>query len=181
MAARFLARGERLICLPAMGAEYVPRDSLRGLWSQYLAYGEYRARTYRRHPASMRASHLLAPAIVAAAGAAVATPGRVARLARAGLVLYAASLATAGVRALPAAESPGDAALVPAVLIIMHFAHGVGQMQGWVRHGPPWPALARLAGLERLIAVPAGDAGSVHAPSLQLSPTAPDEGVASVA
>jgi succinoglycan biosynthesis protein ExoA len=178
MAARFLARGERLICLPAMGAEYVPRDSLRGLWSQYFGYGEYRARTYRRHPASMRASHLLAPAIVATAGAAVATPRNVARLARAGLVLYAASLAAAGVRALPAADSPGDAALVPAVLIVMHFAHGVGQMRGWVRHGPPWPALVRLAGLERLIDLPADEAGAVHAPSLQLA--ASSEGVASV-
>jgi len=180
MAARFLARGERLICLPAMGAEYVPRDSLRGLWSQYLGYGEYRARTYRRHPASMRASHLLAPAIVATAGAAVATPRSAARLARAGLALYAASLAVAGVRALPAADSPGDAALVPAVLIIMHFAHGVGQLQGWVRHGPPWQALGRLAGLEQLLDLPAGEAGAVYAPSLQLAPTASCAGVTPV-
>ena len=74
MAARFLARGERLICLPAMGGEYVPRDSLRGLWRQYLDYGEFRARTSRRHPQSMRASHLLAPAALLTGTVAVAGP-----------------------------------------------------------------------------------------------------------
>src|SRR5260370_906967 len=31
MAGRFLARGERLVCLASMGADYVPRDSLAGL------------------------------------------------------------------------------------------------------------------------------------------------------
>src|SRR5205085_10521957 len=35
MAGRFLARGERIGCVAAMGASYVPRDSLRGLWRQY--------------------------------------------------------------------------------------------------------------------------------------------------
>ncbi len=50
MAARFLARGERLICLPEMAGHYVPRDSLRGLARQYFRYGFYRARTFRRHP-----------------------------------------------------------------------------------------------------------------------------------
>src|SRR5947209_855578 len=42
MAARFLAEGERLICLPAMAAYYTPRSSIRSLWRQYLRYGEYR-------------------------------------------------------------------------------------------------------------------------------------------
>ena len=146
MAARFLARGERLICLPAMGAAYVPRDSLKGLWSQYLGYGEYRARTYRAHPRSMRASHLLAPAVVVTAAAAVAGPGPVGRLGRLGLGVYGLALATAGARARPAAESASDAALVPVTLATMHFAHGIGQLSGWVRYGPPVAALTALAG-----------------------------------
>ena len=61
LAARFLASGERLVCLPAMAAEYAPRDHLGGLWRQYFGYGEFRARTFKRHPRSMRASHLLPP------------------------------------------------------------------------------------------------------------------------
>ena len=63
MAARFLARGERLICMPAMAATYAPRDSLPRLWRQYFVYGEYRARTARRHPETMRRQHLVAPAL----------------------------------------------------------------------------------------------------------------------
>jgi hypothetical protein len=127
----------------------------------------------------MRPSHLLAPAIVATAVAAVAAPRRVASPARTGVAVYAASLALAGVRSLPAAGARGDAALVPAVLVIMHFAHGVGQMQGWIRHGPPLRALARLAGFVRPPDLTGSAAEAVHAPSLQPSPAASGEGVAS--
>src|SRR5207302_9125270 len=54
LAARFLRRGERLICPPGMTPDYVPRDTLGGLWRQYEHYGRFRARTARRHPRSMR-------------------------------------------------------------------------------------------------------------------------------
>jgi succinoglycan biosynthesis protein ExoA len=168
MAARFLERGERLICLPAMGAQYVPRDRLGSLWRQYLGYGEFRARTSRRHPSSMRASHLLAPAIVIAAAATVMAPRRLRRLARLGSAVYGATLVAAGARSVPAAESPRDAALVPVVLLVMHFAHGAGQMIGWVKYGPPLAALAALGGLQRVSQTSAGAfAEPVYAPSLR--------------
>jgi glycosyltransferase involved in cell wall biosynthesis len=127
MAARFLSSGERLVCLPAMAAEYVPRDTLGGLWRQYLGYGEFRARTYRRHPHSMRRSHLLPPGVVIAAACAVAGPLR--RPARLGQAVYALTLVGSGVRA----RDP----LVPVVLLVMHVAHGTGQIIGWVKYGPP--------------------------------------------
>lgn len=165
MAARFLARGERLVCLPAMGAEYVPRDTLAGLWRQYFGYGEYRARTYRHHPHSMRASHLLAPGIVLTAAAAVAAPRPLRRLARLGQLGYAGTLIAAAVRARPRAGARAEAALVPVVLAVMHFAHGLGQLRGWRRHGPPLRALAGAVGL------PGPDRPAepapVHAPSLR--------------
>ncbi len=179
MAARFLERGERLVCLPAMGAHYVPRDRLGGLWRQYLAYGKFRARTSRRHPHSMRASHLLAPAVVIATAAALAAPPPLRMLARWGSGVYAATLLAAGVRAGPVAKSPLDAALVPVVLAVMHFGHGAGQIIGWVKYGPPVAALAHLSGL-------AAETGSgnpapepVHAPSLR-APAAPAAARASV-
>ena len=167
MAARFLERGERLVCLPAMGAEYVPRDRLGGLWRQYLGYGEFRARTSRRHPGSMRASHLLAPAVVIATTAAVVAPRSLRGLARLGSGVYAATLLAAGARSSAAAESPLDAGLVPVVLGVMHFAHGAGQMIGWVKYGPPLAALADLFGVGAGAA--SGDAvrQPVHAPSLR--------------
>jgi hypothetical protein len=166
MAGRFLARGERLICLPAMAAEYVPRDSLAGLWRQYLAYGEYRTKTAARHPHTMRASHLLAPAIVLDAGLAICGPGRTRTAARAGLGLYTGVLAYAGIRALPRAEPASDALLVPVVLAIMHFAHGLGMLVGVGRHGPPLAALASVARLDGLVESAAPEPEPVFAPSL---------------
>ena len=169
MAARFLAAGERLICMPAMGAEYVPRDSVGGLWRQYYGYGEFRARTSKRHPHSMRASHLLAPAVVVAAACAVAGPRRLRRAARLGQAIYGASLLAAGARSLPAARSPADAALVPVTLAVMHLAHGTGQIHGWIKYGPPVAAVARLAGRDS----PASGAQEpVYAPSLRLETSA---------
>jgi succinoglycan biosynthesis protein ExoA len=166
MAARFLARGERLICVAAMGAEYAPRDSLPGLWRQYLAYGEYRARTAARHPQTLRPSHLLAPAVVLNIGLAVGGPPRVRAAARSGVAAYGAALAYAGLRALPRAERPGQAALVPVVLAAMHLGHGLGMLRGSVRHGPPLAALASVAGLDSLAASAGSGSEPVFAPSL---------------
>jgi len=166
MAGRFLARGERLICVARMGAEYAPRDSLRGLWRQYLAYGEYRIKTAARHPRTLRASHLLAPGIVLDTGLAVLAPRPLRTAARAGLVLYGGVLASAGVRALPRAETPTDAALVPLALALMHFGHGLGMLSGAIRHGPPLAALASVAGLDWLAESVVPEPEPVFAPSL---------------
>jgi succinoglycan biosynthesis protein ExoA len=166
MAARFLSRGERLICLPAMAAEYVPRDRLAGLWRQYFGYGEFRARTSRRHPGSMRASHLLAPAVVVVAALAIVAPRRLRRAARLGQAVYGVSLVGAGVRSVAAADSPSDAALVPVVLLVMHFAHGLGQMYGWLRYGPPLAALASLCGWDGAVDLTTPAPEPVYAPSL---------------
>jgi succinoglycan biosynthesis protein ExoA len=149
LAARFLRRGERLICLPSMSADYAPRDTLRGLWRQYLDYGRFRALTARHHPRSMRRSHLLAPALVVDAALAL-TPGRLGRLARLGCAVYALALAAAGVQAARRAEHPADGVLVAAVLATMHGAHGTGELAGAMRYGPPWAALARAGGLSSL-------------------------------
>jgi hypothetical protein len=56
-----------------------------------------------------------------------------------------------------------DAALVPAVLGVMHVAHGAGMLRGAARVGPPVPALARAAGL-RSVGDP--DEVEIYAPSL---------------
>ncbi len=166
LAARFLRRNERLICLPAMSADYAPRDTLRGLWRQYLDYGRFRALTARRHPRSMRRSHLIAPALVADAALAL-TPGGVGRLARLGCAVYALALATAGLRAARRTGRAADAVLVPAVLATMHGAHGAGELAGAARFGPPWAALALAAGLEGVAEQLEPAAEPVYAPSLR--------------
>ena len=168
LAARFLRRGERLVCLPSMSADYAPRDTLRGLWRQYLDYGRFRALTARHHPASMRRSHLIAPALVVD-GALTVAPGRLGTLARLGCGVYAAALAVSGLQSARRSGRAADAVLVPAVLATMHGAHGVGELAGAAQYGPPWAALALAAGLRSAAERPALDARAVFAPSLHSS------------
>jgi len=174
MAGRFLARGERLICLPDMAAQYTPRDSISSLWCQYLQYGDYREKTALRHPHTMRRSHLIAPSLVVTVGAAVAAPRGVRRTARAGLCAYALALAGAGVRAAADSADAGqrlDAALVPVVLAAMHLAHGAGAIQGAIRRGPPLAAIATALGAGQLAAKLTSPPQAVSAPSLNRSAT----------
>ena len=101
LAGRFLARGERLICVQAMAADYFSRDSLFGLWRRYRRYGEYRVRTATRHPHTMRRSHLLPSALVLLAAAAGSGPRRARRPARLGLAAYAGLLVLAALARSP--------------------------------------------------------------------------------
>ena len=169
MAGRFLARGEKLICLPGMASEYTPRDSLASLWRQYLHYGEFREKTAVRHPHTMRRSHLLIPALVLTAGAAVAAPAPARRTARKGLGVYAVALAGAGLWARRDADDTRDGALVPVVLATMHLSFGLGFLRGMKRHGPPLAALAGVLGLRRLASKLAPEPRPVFAPSLTAS------------
>jgi succinoglycan biosynthesis protein ExoA len=179
MAGRFLARGERLICLPEMAARYTPRDSIRSLWRQYLQYGDYREKTALRHPHTMRRSHLIAPSLVLTLGAAIAGPARLRRVARGGLGAYAVALAGAGARAAfdervadagDAGAAPAgdrlDVALVPVVLAVMHLAHGAGAIKGSVRRGPPIAAIAMALGARQLAVKFTSPPQPVCAPSL---------------
>lgn len=134
MAARVLAGGGRIMCLPEMAAHYLPRDDLRALWRQYWRHGLYRAKTSSRHPESLRRTHLLPPGVVLAVVVAVFAPRPMRRLARAALGLYLAILGATVVdagRHAPAREVAG----VPAVLVTMHCAWGLGFIAGWARFG----------------------------------------------
>ena len=97
---------------------------------------------------TMRRSHLLAPGVVVTTIAAVAGPEPVRRAARAGLAVYAAALAGAGVTALRSTDDRTAAVLVPVVLAAMHFGHGAGMLRGVARHGVPAAAVARALGLD---------------------------------
>jgi glycosyltransferase involved in cell wall biosynthesis len=174
MAGRFLARGERLVCLPQMAARYTPRDSIKSLWRQYWQYGDYREKTALRHPHTMRRSHLFAPSLVATAGATVVAPRAVRRLARLGLGAYASLLAAAGVRAADQADPQTDALLVPVVLAVMHLAHGAGSIRGAIRRGPPLAAIALALGRDQLADQLSRPGEQVYAPSLDGLGTADD-------
>lgn len=142
LAARLRAAGGRITCVPAMAAQYVPRNSFRALAKQYRLYGQYRAKTSVRHPSSMRRSHGLAPALVLCVGMALAGTGWRRRSARVGLGLYA--LTVAGVSGYATRERPEDAALLAAVYVTMHMSWGAGFLLGCVLYGPPVRALATI-------------------------------------
>jgi glycosyltransferase involved in cell wall biosynthesis len=152
LAARIRGGGGRILCLPEMGAEYIPRNSLSSLARQYWRYGVYRVKTSRAHPESMRRSHLLAPGVAAAAAAAILPLGPMRRLARAGLAIwFSALVGVAMVQAWRADSSveldatAGDVVSLPAVFGAMHLAWGFGFLFGCLRFGPPVRALANLA------------------------------------
>lgn len=145
LAARIRKEGGRIVCLPQMAAEYVPRDSLSRLARQYFRYGQYRCKTSGRHPESMRRSHVIAPGLVLTLVAAVALRGPIALLPRLGAGAYAATLL-----AVSAGEArrgqPADAASLPLVFATMHVSWGLGFLAGCLRFGPPLAALWRIAG-----------------------------------
>jgi succinoglycan biosynthesis protein ExoA len=132
LAARVLAEGGRIVCLPELGARYVPRDSLPALARQYFRYGYYRAKTARRHPHSLRRSHALPPALVLTVAAAAAAPAPLRRRARAALVAYGGSVAAVSLKAA-GRGARADGAGIAAVLATMHLAWGAGFICGCVR------------------------------------------------
>jgi succinoglycan biosynthesis protein ExoA len=165
MASRFLQRGARLVCLSEMAGYYVPRDSLPALLRQYYRYGFFRARTFRRHPQSMRRSHLIAPALALALVVAAAGPRPLRRPSLLGLASYSLAVVATGVSAAIRTDRREEGALLLAVLPAMHFGWGFGTLAGMLRFGPPLQALARLAG--RPGGPTTADAAErVHAPSL---------------
>jgi succinoglycan biosynthesis protein ExoA len=140
LAARHIAAGGRIVCLPALAAEYVPRSTLRGLWRQYRGYGYYRVATCGRHPESMRPSHVasIVPAVTLLAAL---LPGRVGGLARKGLLGYA--MAALGVSARLARGR--DALRLVPVFVAIHFSWGFGFLGGCRAFGAPWVAFASVA------------------------------------
>jgi succinoglycan biosynthesis protein ExoA len=156
LAARIRGSGGRIVCLPEMGAQYIPRNSLSSLARQYWRYGVYRVKTSRAHPDSMRRSHMLAPGVAAAAAAAILPNGPLRRLGRLGLAIWCAALvgmatvqASRADASLDLDASAGDVASLPVVFGAMHLAWGFGFLWGCFKFGPPLRALAKLARLKR--------------------------------
>jgi glycosyltransferase involved in cell wall biosynthesis len=141
LAGRVRSAGGRIICIPEMAAGLVTRDSPRALARQYGRYGFYRVKTSRRHPATLRRTHLLPPMLVvgllfAATGRG---PGQKIRL---GAILYPLVLIGGAVRMRGRGRTPGlDVATLPLVWGIMHLAWGAGFVTGCARMGLPIAAV----------------------------------------
>jgi succinoglycan biosynthesis protein ExoA len=148
LAARVLKAGGRIICMRDLASRYVPRGSLPGLARQYWRYGYYRAKTSRRHPESMRRSHLLSPALTLTVAASALAPRRARALPRLALGLYALGLVSVSAR-IALRDKPAAAAALPLVFATMHLSWGLGFLTGCASFGPPLEAIARALRIPR--------------------------------
>ena len=167
MAARFLERGERLVCLAQMAGYYTPRDSLRSLARQYCRYGFYRARTFSRYPSSARRAHVIPPALALTLLAATIGPTRALRSrARLALAAYLLALLAAATNAGVRSGRYGDGALLLSVLPTMHLGWGFGTLAGVLRFGPPRPTISPARDAASPSSSWRASAAGVYAPSL---------------
>jgi glycosyltransferase involved in cell wall biosynthesis len=132
LAARMLMAGHRVVSLPEMAADYVPRNSLRRLARQYRRYGFYRAKTAAAHPQSVRPSMVLAPGVVAAGAASILPWRLLARAGRAGLGAYMAAVVSTAYRL--ARGKPGETLRFIAIFLSLHLPWGAGFIAGTARH-----------------------------------------------
>jgi glycosyltransferase involved in cell wall biosynthesis len=125
---RIRAAGGRVYLTPDIRSVYYGRQTLPALVRQYFNYGVGKVKTLRRHPASLRPRHLVAPAFVAAlvlgAVAALLHP-LLAAAWLAMLVLYAAVNAFFSMRAAGGAGL-GVLLRLPIVFFAIHAAWGAG-------------------------------------------------------
>lgn len=135
---RLRRAGERIVLLPDVHFDYIPRSSFRALARQFGRYGYFKARMMTKHPASVRPRHLVPAAgllgvTVVAAAAIFLDVARVGLLVAA--VAYAAGLLVATVSAGRWLDSPARL-LLPPVLATMHLAWGAGNIAGLLRFVP---------------------------------------------
>ena len=112
---------------PRLGACYRPRENFPALARQYFANGWWKLKMLRRHPRSLRARQLAAPALLLALAASAA-------LAAFGLntaaaltpAAYLVTLLCAPIFSRRPRLDPRAAVLLPAVLATIHLAWAVG-------------------------------------------------------
>ncbi len=141
---RIRRAGGRILVDPAVRSTYLVRSDLSSLWRQFFDYGFWKLQMLRRHPRSLRARQLAAPALVA--GLALALAASLAALLPGGVpsglawsfpaVAGAYLMATVGAATIaPRGEEGGLPWRLPIVFATMHLAWGSGFWRGLL--GPP--------------------------------------------
>jgi hypothetical protein len=115
---------------PQLEIRYICRQSLKAAFRQFRRYGSGKVRVIARHPRSIRARHLVAPALVAWAAGALALHARRPKLILAAMSPYLVALAVAGVIEARKLDDPGAKLRLPAAFAVMHFGWGIGFWQG---------------------------------------------------
>ena len=177
LAARIRAAGERIVCVPAMAARYVPRNSLAVTRPAVLALRHLprpHQRASSREPAPIEST---APGTRTGAnrGAVGPTTARSARP-RGARRLRGRDRGRER-RGRAACPAIGDAARLPLVFVVMHLAWGFGFLAGSLRFGPPHRAVVQalrfpLRGRQDP-SHPGGGRGRNERPGTSICPLAP--------
>ena len=116
---------------------YIPRADYAGLARQYFSYGTWKRRMLMRHPRSLRARQLAAPALVACLAASAAELAH--RRFRGAVVpvVYAAACVIAAARLGHALSDWRDRARAAAAFAVMHICWGAGFLAGRTRAAQP--------------------------------------------
>ncbi|WP_040155493.1 glycosyltransferase family 2 protein [Mobilicoccus massiliensis] len=158
---RILARGHRIAFDPEMAIYWHVRENVPDLFRQYRRYGRGKAAMVRKNGrAGMRLRHLAAPTAVVGTAALAALATRRPRLAAAAYSPYLLGVTAAGVDVWrqrgDLANDPRasgrhtdqpptvDAASLPAAFMAMHYAWGLGFLEGLLLRRPPAQSSARL-------------------------------------
>ena len=138
---RLRRRGHRLLFDPAVTILWRSRQTIGGLFRQYLRYGRGKASVARLHPASLRIRHLAAPALIAGWAVAVALSAQRPMLLALAVLPYLIALAIAGWVTARKAVEPRAPTLIVAAFAAMHVAWGLGFWAGIAREA--WVLCAR--------------------------------------
>jgi cellulose synthase/poly-beta-1,6-N-acetylglucosamine synthase-like glycosyltransferase len=131
---RLRAAGHRLLLDPRLRIEWQARETVGALLRQYWRYGLGKAAVARKHPRSLRARHLAAPALVAAFGTAAVVAPRRPAVAAAICAPYAVALGAASIVTAAGVDRRARP-YVPAAFAAMHLAWGAGFWTGLARGG----------------------------------------------
>jgi glycosyltransferase involved in cell wall biosynthesis len=134
---RIRRAGGRVVLDPALSTAYVPRGSLRGVFSQYYQYGLWKIPVLRKH--RRIGARSLVPAAFVLSLTGLACGGVLLPAARRLLVAEAGAYAILAVAfaVREVRRRQEDAALVPfvaAAFPAFHLGYGAGMLRGWLEH-----------------------------------------------
>jgi succinoglycan biosynthesis protein ExoA len=135
--------GGEIFLDPTITLDYLPRGSLRAVWSQYSQYGFWKVAVMTKHRRILTLRSMAPLAFVGSVAllAVLAPFSRVARATLAGeLFAYAAGAVVFGTRAIRGrGESLGLLPLVLGVFPAFHLSYGTGMARGWLS----WSGIGR--------------------------------------
>ena len=124
---RLRLAGHELLFDPSMRIDWHSRQAVGDLFRQYRRYGRGKADVAFKHPESLRARHLVAPALVGSWAVALLSGRK--NLMAAAVLPYAAALASASTSTGRTLDEEARR-YVPAAFAAMHVAWGIGFWEG---------------------------------------------------